>query len=159
MTTAIKDRNKTYSIGQVAKMFDLSIPTLRYYDQENLIPHLKKSSSGIRRFTQDNVDAVRVIECLKSAGMPIKEIQIFMKKVERGDSTLKDRLAMFQDLKKQVQKQMQELQNTLDMIDFKCNYYGKAVKDGTEKYVRQEMPLSSLILPMKRNVQQDKSKE
>ncbi len=147
MSTITKEKEKTYSIGQVAQMFDLSIPTLRYYDQEHLIPHLHKTNSGIRRFTQDNIDAVRVIECLKSAGMPIKEIQIFMKKVKQGDATLKDRLAMFQNLKKQVEKQMQELQDTLDMINFKCNYYGKAVKDGTEKYVKEEMPLSSLILP------------
>lgn len=143
-TTGIKE--KTYSIGQVAKMFDLSIPTLRYYDQENLIPRLNKTNSGIRRFTQDNIDAVRVIECLKSTGMSIKDIQIFMQKVEQGDSTLNDRLAMFLKLKKQVKLQMQELRNTMAMIDFKCDYYGKAVKDGTEKYVKKEMPLSSLKL-------------
>jgi hypothetical protein len=101
----------------------------------------------VRRFTQDNIDSVRVIECLKSAGMLIKEIQVFMQKVEQGDATLQDRLGMFLRLKKQVQQQMRELQNTLEMIDFKCNYYGKAVKDGTEKYVKEEMPLSSLILP------------
>lgn len=149
ITTATKE--KTYSIGQVAKMFNLSIPTLRYYDQQHLIPRLNKSESGRRVFTQDNVDAVRVIECLKSTGMPIKEIQIFMQKVQQGDSTLQERLAMFLRLKKQVTQQMQELQNTLDMINFKCHYYGKAVKDGTEKYVRQEMPLSKLILTNKEN--------
>lgn len=149
MTTTIETKNKTYSIGQVAKMFDLSIPTLRYYDQQHLIPRLKKTNSGRRIFTQDNVDAVRVIECLKSAGMPIKQIQIFMQKVQQGDSTLQDRLDMFLRLRKQVEGQMQDLQNTLDMINFKCHYYGKAVSDGTEKYVKQEMPLSSLILPNK----------
>lgn len=137
---------KTYSIGQVAKMFDLSIPTLRYYDQEHLIPNLNKTAAGVRRFTQDNIDAVRVIECLKSTGMPIKQIQVFMQKVEQGDATLQDRLNMFLRLKKQVRQQMQELQNTMAMIDFKCEYYGKAVKDGTERYVKEEMPLSSLIL-------------
>ncbi|MCH3904323.1 MAG: MerR family transcriptional regulator [Lactobacillus sp.] len=147
MPAATQITEKTYSIGQVAKMFDLSIPTLRYYDQEGLIPHLQKTPAGIRRFTQDNIDAVRVIGCLKSAGMPIKEIQIFMQKVEQGDATLNDRLAMFLRLKKQVEQQMQALQNTMDMIDFKCRYYGQAVQDGTEKYVKKQMPLSSLVLP------------
>jgi hypothetical protein len=70
-----------------------------------------------------------------------------MQKVEQGDATLNDRLAMFLRLKKQVEQQMQALQNTMDMIDFKCRYYGQAVQDGTEKYVKKQMPLSSLVLP------------
>lgn len=85
--------------------------------------------------------AVQVIECLKSTGMPIKDIQKFMQKVEQGDDTLKDRLEMFKHLRTSVLKQMQGLQNTLDMIDFKCKYYSKAVQDGTEKYVKKQMPM------------------
>lgn len=139
--TIIKEKEITYSIGQVAKMFNLSVPTLRYYDQEHLIPRLNKTESGIRRFTKENVTAVQVIECLKSAGMPIKDIKQFMQKVEQGDDTLNDRLEMFKHLRTNVLKQMQELQNTLDMINFKCKYYGKAVQDGTEKYVKKQMPM------------------
>ena len=141
MPTVTKNKEKTYSISQVAKMFDLSIPTLRYYDQEHLIPRLNKTDSGIRRFTKENVAAVQVIECLNSAGMPIKDIQQFMQKVEQGDATLNDRLEMFKRLRVNVLKQMQELQNTLDMINFKCEYYGKAVQDGTEEHVKQQMPM------------------
>lgn len=143
MSTLIKE--KSYSIGQVSKMFDLSIPTLRYYDQQKLIPNLKKTKSGIRQFNKENIETIKIIECLKNAGMPIKDIQEFMQMVQKGDETLSERLTMFLNLRKKVEKQMRELQDTLDVVNFKCTYYDKAVKDGTEDKVKKQMPLSTLI--------------
>ncbi len=138
-------REKTYSIGQVAQMFNLSVPAIRYYDQQKLILNLKKNKSGIRQFTNENIATLKMIECLKNAGMPIKDIQEFMKMVQKGDETLPDRLKMFLSLKQKVEKQMEEIQNTLDMINFKCDYYSQAVKDGTEDRVKKEMPLSNIV--------------
>lgn len=140
----LKD-TKAYSIGEVANMFNLSVPTLRYYDKENLIPNLQKTESGIRKFNQDNIEAIQVIECLKKAGMPIKDIKIFMAQTQKGDETLPDRLAMFKRLRKQVEAQMRELQKTLDTINFKCDYYQTAVDDGTEKYVKENMNLTEFL--------------
>lgn len=40
--------NETYSIGEVAAMFNLSVPTLRYYDHEGLILNLRKNAAGVR---------------------------------------------------------------------------------------------------------------
>ena len=138
-------RKKTYSIGQVAQMFNLSVPTIRYYDQQKLIPNLKKTKSGVRQFTYENITTLKMIECLKNAGMPIKDIQDFIQMVQEGDETLPDRLNMFLNLRKKVEKQISEIQNTLDMINFKCEYYTKAVNDGTEENVKRNMPLSKII--------------
>lgn len=143
MATLTKE--KTYSIGQVAQMFNLSVPAIRYYDQQKLISNLKKSKSGVRQFTNENIATLKMIECLKNAGMPIKDIQEFMQMVQKGDEALPDRLKIFLNLREKVEKQMKETQNTLDMINFKCDYYGRAVEDGTEDGVKKEMPLSNII--------------
>ena len=66
-----------YSIGQVAEMFGLPISTLRYYDKQGLFPNMERAS-GIRRFSDREIEALRVIECLKKAGMEIKDIRQFM---------------------------------------------------------------------------------
>lgn len=76
-------------------MFNLSVPTLRYYDQEGLIPNLHKNSAGHRQFDSQNIDAVQIIECLKDVDMPLKDIKRFMEWNLAGDSTLKERLALF----------------------------------------------------------------
>ena len=57
-----------YTIGQVAEMFHLPISTLRYYDKEGLFPNLERKA-GIRRFSEQELEALRVIECLKKAGL------------------------------------------------------------------------------------------
>lgn len=93
-----------YTIGQVSKMFGLSISTLRYYDKEGLIPELNKDQSGIRRFDDQSVESIRVIECLKKSGMQIKEIREFMDWCIQGDQTLEKRKEMFFFSKKEYFK-------------------------------------------------------
>lgn len=66
-----------YTIGQVSERFDLPVSTLRYYDKEGLFPALTRTS-GIRRFGEQELEALRVIECLKRSGLEIKEIKQFM---------------------------------------------------------------------------------
>ena len=50
-----------YTIGQVSEMFDLPVSTLRYYDKEGLFPELNRTS-GIRQFSENEIEALRVIE-------------------------------------------------------------------------------------------------
>jgi len=131
----------TYSISEIAEKFQLSLPTLRYYDKEGLIPNLNKNESGVRRFTDENISSLQIVECLKNSGMPIKDIKQFMLWTLEGDATLAKRLEMFQTLRKSVLTQMDKMQETLNTIDFKCDYYGQANVDGTEKYVKENMHL------------------
>ena len=63
-----------YTIGQVSEMFDLPVSTLRYYDKEGLFPELNRTS-GIRQFSENEIEALRVIECLKKTGLQIKDIK------------------------------------------------------------------------------------
>lgn len=136
----------SYSIGEVAKLFNLSVPTLRYYDQEGLIPGLKKDSTGKRIFNLQNIDAVQMIECLKEVKMPLKDIKRFMKWNMEGDSTLDKRLTLFNNLDKQVSNQIKQLSIILKVINYKQRYYQQAIEDGTEKYVSQNKTLLNEIM-------------
>ena len=66
-----------YSIGEISKMFDLPISTLRYYDKEGLFPHLKRVN-GVRKFSENEIETLRVIDCLKRSGLEIKDIKEYM---------------------------------------------------------------------------------
>ena len=66
-----------YTIGQVSEMFELPISTLRYYDKQGLFPQMERTS-GIRKFSDREIEALRVIECLKKSGLEIKDIKQFM---------------------------------------------------------------------------------
>ena len=83
-----------YTIGQVSERFDLPVSTLRYYDKEGLFPALTRTS-GIRRFGEQELEALRVIECLKRSGLEIKEIKQFMAWCTQGSETYPQRHALF----------------------------------------------------------------
>ena len=53
-----------YTIGQVSEMFNLPVSTLRYYDKEGLFPFMQRAS-GIRQFSDTEIAALKLIECLK----------------------------------------------------------------------------------------------
>lgn len=122
---------KTYSIGEVSRMMNLSISTLRYYDKEGLLDNVARTEGGIRVFDDDAVCHLHMLECLKSTGMPLKDIRIFFEWCKEGDSTIEQRYQMFLDRKAEVQRQMEDLERTMEKIDFKCAFYKAALEAGT----------------------------
>ena len=131
--------DETYTIGQVSERFDIPISTLRYYDKEGLFPDLQRTS-GIRRFGADDLEALRVIECLKASGLEIKDIKTFMGWCAQGPSTYPERRALFERRREAVETEMAELQRTLSMIEFKCWYYEQAMADGSEQRIAAMLP-------------------
>ena len=128
-----------YSIGQVSSLFKLPISTLRYYDKEGLFPGMQRDS-GIRRFSEKELDALRVIECLKRSGLEIKDIKQFMEWCTQGSATYPQRRELFLKQKAQVEAEIQRLNRVLDMINYKCWYYEQAIKDGNEDRLASMAP-------------------
>ena len=128
-----------YTIGQVSEMFHLPISTLRYYDKEGLFPHLERTS-GIRRFSQREIDALHLIECLKRASVELKDIRQFMEWCAEGPSTYQKRRDFFEQQKAAAEKEIQKMERVLDMLRFKCWYYDQAIADGNEDRILSMMP-------------------
>ncbi|MEK4435886.1 MULTISPECIES: MerR family transcriptional regulator [Paenibacillus] len=122
----------TYSISEVAKELNLTVYTLRYYDKEGLMPFVERSPSGVRKFKESDIDFLKIIQCLKLTGMPIKDIKDFIEWCSEGDSTLQERYDMFIERKASVEAQMEELRKTMEVIEHKCDYYKTAIAAGTE---------------------------
>ena len=128
-----------YTIGQVSEMFHLPISTLRYYDKEGLFPQIERTS-GIRKFGNNELEALRIIECLKKSGLEIKEIKQFMEWCAQGSSTYEKRRDLFLRQKEIVEEEIRNMEKILDMIRFKCCYYETAIEDGNEDRIREMMP-------------------
>lgn len=128
-----------YTIGQVSEISGLPISTLRYYDKEGLFPDIKRTS-GIRKFDEKEIEALRVIECLKKSGLEIKDIKQFMAWCVQGSETYAQRRALFLEQKEQVEAEIERMNRVLDMIKFKCWYYEQAIKDGNEERLKHLKP-------------------
>lgn len=128
-----------YTIGQVSEMFDLPISTLRYYDKEGFFPNLVRKGN-IRYFSNNEIEALRLIECLKKSGLGIKEINQFFTWVSQGSASYENRKELFEARKLAVEAEIKNLQKTLSLLEFKCWYYSKAMEDGTEEYIHEMLP-------------------
>lgn len=128
-----------YTIGQVSKKFGLPISTLRYYDKEGLFPNMQRIS-GIRKFDEKEIEALRIIECLKKSGMEIKDIKLFMELCVQGSETYLQRKELFLKQKEILEAEIKRMNQALDMIIFKCWYYDQAIKDGNEDRVSSMRP-------------------
>ena len=128
-----------YTIGQVAEMFDLPISTLRYYDKQGLFPQLTRES-GICKFSDNEIEALRVIECLKKSGLEIKDIKLFMEWCAEGSATYSNRFELIHKQKERVEAEILQLHKTLDMLTYKCWYYTQAMEDGNEDNAKSLTP-------------------
>lgn len=132
-----------YTIGETAKLLNISPSALRYYDKEGLLPFVERSSGGIRVFKEEDFNWLFIIDCLKKSGLSIKDIKKYIDMTLMGDETIEARLEMFQKQREKVIAQMNELQNTLNTIEYKCWFYETAKKSGSVEAVKK-LPLDKL---------------
>ena len=128
-----------YTIGQVSEMFHLPVSTLRYYDKEGLFPAMERRS-GIRQFSDREIETLRIIECLKASGLEIREIRQFMEWTTEGSASYEKRRQLFEARRKVVGEEMRRLKKTLSLLEFKCWYYETAIADGNEDRIRAMLP-------------------
>jgi len=127
----------TYTIRQVAEKMGVTVPTLRYYDKEGLLPFIDKKPDGTRVFKDEDFKGLAIITCMKNSGMPIKDIKKYMDLCQEGDSTLQERLDIFFERKEAVQEQLEELNKVMETINHKIWYYETAIEAGTEAFHKQ----------------------
>lgn len=128
-----------YTIGQVSEMYNLPISTLRYYDKEGFFPNLMRKGN-IRYFSDVELEAIHIIECLKQSGLEIKEIKQFFQWVVEGPSSYEKRKELFETRKATVEDEIKAMEKTLALLKFKCWYYETAIKDGNEDGINAMLP-------------------
>lgn len=112
-----------YTIKQVSSRTSLPEYTLRYYEKEGLLPSVGRSEGGIRRFSEEDIDWIGLICCLKSTGMPIRQIREFVDLSRQGDETLKQRCEMLAEHKKNVEKRLETMQAQLRKVTKKIECF------------------------------------
>ena len=125
-----------YTVGEMAKKLGVASSTLRYYDQEGLLPFVERSSGGIRVFKESDYEWLQVIGCLKKTGMQLRDIKTFIEMAMQGDQTIEPRLALITKQKESVKAQIAELEETLRTLEFKEWYYNTAKENGTTDVTR-----------------------
>lgn len=131
-----------YSIGEVAERSGLSRDTLRWYERIGLMDYIGRDHAGKRRFSNRDLEWLALIGRLRTTGMSVADMVRYAELVREGESTFPERLEMFRKTRAEVLAKIDELQQTVAVLDYKIDIYeGKAqlarpatitVRDGEE---------------------------
>ncbi|GHU69044.1 MerR family transcriptional regulator [Spirochaetia bacterium] len=112
-----------FTIKQVSEKTSLPPHVLRYYESEGLLPGVARSRNGIRRYSENDLEWLGLICCLKNTGMSIKQIKNFVELSMDGDPTLKQRCELLREHKKIVEDQIEEMHKHLEKVTKKIEHF------------------------------------
>lgn len=121
-----------YTIKEVAARVGESEHTIRYYCKEGLFPFLVRDKNNIRKFSDEDLEGVRIVLCLRDTGMPLSEIRHYMELCAQGTSTLTERLEIIRQQKENAYKLMAEFQKKIDHLQWKEHHYMELIQTGAE---------------------------
>lgn len=114
------NNRKLFQIGDVAKMFHLSVGTLRHYEQVGLlIPEYTDPDSGYRYYSVRQFEMLTTIRYLRALDMSLPDIQEFLK--NRDTDVIVDKLRAQQRIIETKQAELsiinRKLENRIKQIE------------------------------------------
>lgn len=120
------DGRDQYTISEVADVTGLSAHTLRWYERIGLMPHVDRSHTGQRRFSNRDLDWLAFVGKLRLTGMPVADMVRYAELVRAGDHTYAERRELLESTRIDVRRRIAELQDTLTVLDHKIAGYADA---------------------------------
>lgn len=114
-------------IAEVSEKYGISTDTLRYYERIGLIQPVSRNKGGIRDYGEIELKRIEFIKCMRRAGLPIEVLSEYIRLVEEGDSTTEVRKQILKEQREKLIARMVEMQQTLDLLDYKISFYENAV--------------------------------
>ena len=111
------------TIQEAAEKTGLTVHTLRYYERIGLLMPIERAANGHRRYSQQDINLIKTLNRWRQTGMPLADLQHYVKLIQEGDTTAATRRALLEAHKQSVVSQIEELQATLQVIDFKIQNY------------------------------------
>ena len=118
------------TIKEVGEKYGISGDTLRYYERVGIIPPVPRTAGGIRDYGEEDLRWVELVVCMRSAGLPIEAIIEYVRLFQMGDSTFQARLQLLQEQRETLLEQKEQIERTLDRLNYKIARYETAVKTG-----------------------------
>ena len=137
-----------YTVKDVSQKTGLTPYTIRYYLKEGLFPAIQRDSNGTRLFSDIDIETIYMIECMKRSGMTINEMRQYIQWLEVGDINIDKCLSLFQEKQQHLQKQLKQLLECIDAVNYKVWYYQTAKEAGTIS-VHDSLPESQIPTDMR----------
>lgn len=126
--------SKLYSMKETCKKTCLTYDTLKFYCNEGLIPNVKRNKSNYRVFDDNDINWIKSLSCLKNCGMSIMEMKEYLELCLKGESSIPERKQVLDIKLKELEHKKQEIQDSIDYINWKQNFYDDVLSGKTKYY-------------------------
>jgi DNA-binding transcriptional MerR regulator len=120
----------TRTIQDAAAETGVSRDTLRYYERIGILPGISRSKSGHRRFSDDDMGWIKLVQCLRATGMPIEDLHAYAELAQQGDATAPERLRILKEHRRRIKEDMAELATALELVERKIAGYDEVLARG-----------------------------
>ncbi|MER5730077.1 MerR family transcriptional regulator [Streptomyces sp. NPDC002138] len=114
-----------YTISEVEARTGLTQHTLRWYERIGLMPHVDRSHSGQRRFSDKDLDWLAFVGKLRATGMSVADMVRYAELVREGQHTFDQRRELLERTRREVRARIDELTDALAVLDFKIGFYAE----------------------------------
>ena len=111
------------TIADVAKTYEISADTLRYYERVGLLPPVNRTQGGIRDYTEEDCRWVEFIKCMRGAGLSVEALSEYVMLAQQGEATLGQRKQILIGQRERLVRHIEELKKSLERLDFKISNY------------------------------------
>jgi DNA-binding transcriptional MerR regulator len=111
------------TIADAARATGVSTHALRYYERAGLMNGVGRADSGHRRYNEQDLAWIDVLQKLRATGMPIQRIRRYAELVRGGDGNEADRLALLKEHRDAVRAELAQVRRHLAFIDRKIAIY------------------------------------
>lgn len=131
--------SRLFTMMEVCREVNMTYQTLKFYCNKGLVPNVKRDKNNRRVFDEHDLAWVKGLICLKKCGMSISEMQEYLQLCLRGKKSIPARKAMLAEKRRCLMTQMEDIQSSIDYIDWKQSYYDDALA-GRIKYESNLLP-------------------
>ncbi|WP_327283268.1 MULTISPECIES: MerR family transcriptional regulator [unclassified Streptomyces] len=119
-----------YTISEVEARTGLTQHTLRWYERIGLMPHVDRSHSGQRRFSDKDLHWLAFVGKLRTTGMSVADMVRYAELVREGEHTVDQRRELLEQTRREVRARITELTDALAVLDFKIDMYATGTTAG-----------------------------
>lgn len=120
-----------FTMKETCRETGMTYEALKFYCNEGLVPNVKRDKNNHRLFDERDIAWIKSLTCLKNCGMSIQEMKVYIQLCQKGKSSIPERKAILAQKRLELLKKMDDLQGSIDYIDWKQNFYDDVLSGKT----------------------------
>lgn len=123
-----------YSMKQACQMTGMSYENLKFYCNEGLVPNVKRDSHNYRVFSEQDIQWIQGLNCLRKCGLGITELKEYTALCLLGEESIPQRKEILAAKRARLLESITELESSIAYIDHKQQFYDDVLAGNVSYY-------------------------